>query len=328
MKILINFENQKIWEKLSSLKNSFDKERKKALKERLIRKAYATDLEYLLGAFIQMYEPYLEEIIYKLFEKGYAIDSSSGFGGKYSEFQAMNGNFSIDYVTKNKLENIGIKLREYSGFKSLIFWPNKATIEDIKTEWTKMIDVLPDKGILSTPSMSASAISSRRKYTPERPYLQKQRLFERLKYSTQRKIDTDIKKRKVKNPHPDKTEFILGLFVEELEPQVRQAILTLHKKGYSTDESGFMYNSSDQMIEGDFQLEEKNVKKLESIGVIIETNPSGYTRILFSPEEANISKIKRKWNEIVSLLPDKNQSASPSMTRKARDFRSNYQSLK
>lgn len=78
------------------------------------------------------------------------------------------------------------------------------------------------------------------------------------------------------------------------------------------------------MIEGDFQLDETTVKKLQEVGVIVETNPSGYTRLYFSPKEANISKINREWNKIASILPGKNQTASPSMTRKARDFREKY----
>ena len=98
----------------------------------------------------------------------------------------------------------------------------------------------------------------------------------------------------------------------------------MNKKGYSTDSSGFADNPCDQMIEGDFQLEEKTIKALESFGVQVDTNPSGYTRLQFSPLEADISKIKQKWNKIVSLLPSKNQIALTSMTKKARDFRLVY----
>lgn len=316
--------NQIIWGKLASLKNSVDKQRQKALKRRISRQPQATGLEYLLGAFMEMYEPHLKEIVRKLSEKGYAIDASSGFGGKNSEFQAVTGDFSVDYITKNKLEKIGVRFREHNGSKSFIFWPEKASLDDIKSKWLQIIDVLPNKEKLSE-STSADAIMFRRRYTPKDQNLQNQRLFERLKYYTQKKVDLDVKRRKLKNPHPDKIESTLGLFVEELEPQVRQAIIKLNQKGYSTDVSGFMDNSCDQMIEGDFQLDGKTVKILEAIGVHVETNPSGYTRIQFSPPEADISKIKKKWNKIVSLLPGKKQFASVSMTRKARDFRTENQ---
>jgi len=52
------------------------------------------------------------------------------------------------------------------------------------------------------------------------------------------------------------------------------------------------------------------VNKIEESGVQVETNPSGYTRLQFSPMEANIPKIKKKWDKTVTLLPVKNQPAS------------------
>ncbi|MBI3380115.1 hypothetical protein HY029_05150 [Candidatus Gottesmanbacteria bacterium] len=324
MNIHFNDNNQEEWGKFSSLKKSVDKAKKAALKKRIAKKPHVTDLEYLLGAFIQMYDPHLEEFIQKLSEKGYAIDASSGFGGKNSEFQVMTGDFSIDYFTKNKLEKIGVKFREYNGSQSLIFWPEKAKLDNIKSKWMDIMNILPDKGILTTPSMSPNAIMFRRKYIPEDPHLQRQRFFERLKYSIQKKSENDIRKRKAKNSHPNKIELILGLFIEEIEPQVRQAIVKLNKKGYSTDTAGFMDNSCDQMIEGDFQLEEDTINKLKKVGVTVETNPSGYTRLYFSPKEANISKINKEWNKIASIFPEKNKAASSSMTRKAREFRAKY----
>lgn len=325
MNISDNFSNQIIWGEFASLKKSSDKQRKAALKKRIATQPHATDLEHSLGAFLEMYEPHLKEIVLKLAEKGYAIDASSGFGGKNAEFQAMTGNFAIDYVNKNKLEKIGVKFREYNGSKSLIFWPEKATLADINAKWMKIVDALPDKGKLTAPSTSADAISFRRKYIPQDQLFRKQRLFERLKFNTQKKVYMETKRRQKENPCPNKIELKLGFFVQELEPQVRQAIIAMNIKGYSTDKSGFMDNPCDQMIEGDFQLNEKTKRALETVRVQVETNPSGYTRLQFSPQEADIVKIKRRWNKIVSLLPNKNQTASVSMTRNARDFRLEYQ---
>jgi hypothetical protein len=317
-------QNPEICNKFSPLKISADKQRKIALKKRIVHQPQATDVEYLLGAFIQMYEPHLEDAVYKLTEKGYAIDPSSGFGGEFFEYQVISGIFSIDYITKNKLEKIGVKFREYNDLHSLVFWPAQADLENIIEKWKKIINVLPDRGILKAPSMSLKAIKFRRKYLPQQADLQKQRLFEKLKYSTQRKIGTDIKKRKSSVLHPNKIELILGLLAEELEPQVKQAIFILNKKGYSTDASGFMNDPSDQMIEGDFQLEENTINELQIIGVQVETNPSGYSRLQFKAREANIIKIKKHWQKIASLLPDKHKIPSPSMTRKAREFRMEY----
>lgn len=324
MSTFITSGNQELWEKLSSLKASVDKKRKAALKKRLIKQPHITDLEYLLGAFLEMYEPHLKQVVLRLSERGYAIEASSGFGGKYSEYQSLNGYLSVDYVTRNKLEKNGVKFREYNGVKSLIFWPDKADLDSIKEKWIQIIDSLPDKGLLATPSTSYEAIEFRRKYVPKDPILQKQRLFERLRYSVQKRISDDIKRRRERNPHPDRLESRLGVFVEELEPQVRKAVLEMNRKGYSTDTSGFMNNPTSQMIEGDFQLEEKVINKLNLLGIIVETNPSGYTRLQFSPKEADIKKIKRQWDKAVSQLPNKNRTADSSMTRKSREFRTKY----
>lgn len=311
--------------KLTYLKNSINKTKKAALKKRIMRQPRITDLEYLLGAYLEMYEPYLREFVQKLYEKGYAIDSTSGFGGKNSEFQVMTGMFSVDFITKNKLEKIGAKFKEYNGSHALIFWPEKASLDNIKAKWREIVNALPDKGVLQRPSTSNDAITFRRKYIPEDILLQKQRFFEKLKYKTQKKADINGKRRKTMTKTPDKMELALGFFMEEIEPQVRQAIVRLYKKGYSTDTSGFMDDPCFQMIEGDIQLDEKTISKLTKAGVTVETNPSGYTRLYFSPKESNIGKISREWNKIISLFPDRHQAALPSMTRKARDFRAKYQ---
>ena len=78
------------------------------------------------------------------------------------------------------------------------------------------------------------------------------------------------------------------------------------------------------MIEGDFLIPEKIVEVLNNVQVKVECNPSGYTRIHFSPEKPNLRKIEMKWNKIVSLLPLKSEPAGISMTRRARQFRIKY----
>lgn len=325
MNTAFNFQNQSLWEKFTSLKETADVKRKDALKRRITHQPRATDLEFLLGAFMEMYELHLHGIIHKLIAKGYAVDASSGFGGKNSEFQVLTGEFSIDFVTKNKLEKMGVKFREFNGMKSLVFWPQKATIDDIKKDWTKVVNALPDKGKLVFPSSSAEAVSFRRRYVPKDSNLQKERLFEKLKFSIQQGVYFETKKRQKESPRPNKIEIILGFFIEEIEPQVRQAVINMNKKGYSTDRSGFSDNPCEQMVEGDFRVGEETVKMLEDVGVQLETNPSGYTRLKFSPLEADIPKIKKQWDKIASLLPNKDQTASFSMTRKAREFRLAYQ---
>jgi len=137
-------------------------------------------------------------------------------------------------------------------------------------------------------------------------------------------MDKNVKKRKKINPHPNNIETRLGIFIEELQLQVRQAVLEMNRKGYSTDLSGFVNNSCDQMIEGDFQLDEKIINKLRLLGINVESNPSGYTRLQFSPKEADLGNIKKQWNKIVALLPTGKKTADISMTKKSREFRMKY----
>ena len=310
--------------KFISLKKFINNQRAGALKKRLKQEAFMTDMEYISGAFMEMYEPYLKEIVSKLFEKGYSIDTSSGFCSNKYQYQSLNGHFTLDYLTKNKLEKKGVKIRDMNGYRALVFFAENLDLENIKEKWLELIELLPDNGKLTSPSNTPQALVFRRKYISKNPLQQKQRLFERLRHKVQSKIEKEVKTRKKMNPHPSKSESRLGIFKEELEPQVSQAVLAMNLKGYSTDLSGFINNSRDQMIEGDFQLPEKIANKLNQLGINIETNPSGYTRLWFSPKDADIRKIKKQWNKIVSLLPSRNKIADFSMTKRAREFRIKY----
>ncbi len=316
--------NYELVEELSTLKGSVHTERQSALSRRLARNPFANDLEYLLGAFLEMYEPHLYDVVLKLSQKGYIADVSSGFSGKFCESQSLNGYLHPDYITKNKLEKIGIKFRDFQGLMSLTFWPSSADLEEIKTKWIEIIQILPDKGMLDFPSQQADAVAFRMKYVPKDKILQRKRLFERLLYAVQKETDQELEKRKIKNSYPDKTELCLGTFVEELETQARAAVLLLNKKGYSIDASGFMQDPCQQMVEGDFQLGSEIVEQLKKIGAAVETNPSGYTRIQFTPLAADIKGIKKQWLHIAQVCPKRREPAAPSMTKKARDFRLQY----
>lgn len=318
---ITNLSDQK---KYSTFKKRIDKDRSLALKNRLKKQAFVTDMEYLSGAFLEMYEPYLKEIVFKLFEKGYAIETSSGFNSLNTQYQSLDGQFAIDYVTRNKLDKEGIKIRENDGVKSLVFWAENLDLDYIKQRWLQIIEILPDKGKMSKPSESPRAVLFRRKYLSRNPKLQKKRLFERLEFKIKTAVDQEVKKRKKINPHPNNIESRLGIFIEELQPQVRQAVLEINRKGYSTDLSGCINDACDQMIEGDFTLTENIISKLSLLGVKVESNPSGYTRLLFSPVEADIGKIKKQWSKIVSLLPSRNKIADYSMTKRSREFRIKY----
>lgn len=315
---------KRVLHKFSSLRDLEEKRRNETVKHRVATNPHPTGFEYLVGAFIEMYAPYLKSIIHRLYKKGYVIDTSSGFCGKYGERQAVIGYFPINDITRGKLNGLGVKVHIYTNTKSIMFYPEKADIDKILTKWEKIASILPDRKQAIQPVKSIEASRFRSGYIPQSPTLRRQRLFEHLREKVQEEMVNGIKKRLATNLVPTKIESSLGVFVEMLEPQVRAAVLAINRKGYSTDVSGFKNQADGQMIEGDFKVDKATTGKLEKLGVKVETNPSGYTRVQFSPDKADIKKIKLKWDRITSLLPDKGYSASPSMTRKARDFRSKY----
>lgn len=304
--------------KLSALKESEKKKKLLALKKRLEKDPYISDLEFLLGAFIEMYEPHLHEVVKKLSERGYTIEPSSGLGKNYV---ALDGYFTLDYSTKNVLEKHGVKLRENEGLRSLYFWSQKIDLEYIKEKWLTIVEILPDKGVLAKPASSASALEFRRKYTSKNPVLQRQRLFERLEYNVLTLMQKKVQERKQKNPKPTKIEIQMGAFVEEIEPQVVDAVIEFNKKGYATDRSGFANKIDQQMIEGDFKLTPQDEEKLKKLGVMVESNPTGYTKIVFSPKNADVKSIKGEWKKISAAIQSRKKQPDPTMTKRAREFR-------
>ena len=306
------------------LRTTVEKRRNDDIKKRVATNPHPTKLEYFIGAFIEMYEPQLQPIIRELFDKGYVIDVSSGFCGVEYECQAMIGSFAINDTLQNKLQKIGAKVHTANGFKSLKFWPTSPDFKQITRQWKQIVALLPNNGQPSKPWLSIESIRFRASYIPNDPKLKKHRLFTHLMFTILDKITIDIKKHLAMQTLPTDLELKLGVFVMMLEPQVRDAVLEFNRKGYSTDTSGFMDYAESQSIDGDFTLDRASKKKLEELGVVVETNPSGYTRLQFWPVEADFDKIKAMWDTIAGLLPDKHTTTSPSMTKRSRSFREKY----
>ena len=123
----------------------------------------------------------------------------------------------------------------------------------------------------------------------------------------------------------------LGVRMEDLEPQVRDAVLVFNKKGYSTYSSGFWgRNSEYQTIEGDYKLDQDTQKKLEEMGIEVTVKPSWKynidlrsgesdsnmpedarftTNIRFKPKRANLEEMKSTWDQIANLIPDRGKPA-------------------
>ena len=132
---------------------------------------------------------------------------------------------------------------------------------------------------------------------------------------------------------PTHLELLAGVFKDTLEPQVQDAVFEFYRKGYSAESSGFYGDHGEfQCIEGYFNLDNATKKKLEKMDVKVldkhELKLPGlsdkYTSIRFWPAVPDLDDIKKEWDKIAKLLPDKRKSASPSISGAAEDFRKKY----
>lgn len=134
--------------------------------------------------------------------------------------------------------------------------------------------------------------------------------FLKLRQRTLAIMREEIKNRLESNPKPTEEEILIGAFKEQIEPQVRSAVFELNNKGYKTTSSGF-HRGNAQAIEGFFMIDDDSKKKIEELGARVLRGPDigapenkNITQIRFYPKEANLRKIKAKWDAIVKILPE------------------------
>lgn len=143
----------------------------------------------------------------------------------------------------------------------------------------------------------------------EREVLQNQ--LGKLRETVHREMKKEIEERIKNNPKPTEEEIRMAAFDEELEPQVRDAVRDFYKKGYSTKSSGFYGEKSElQAIDGYFYVDENTEKEIEKLGArVLQGLAFGVpkrryiTQIGFYPAEADLQKIKQKWDAIANALP-------------------------
>lgn len=114
----------------------------------------------------------------------------------------------------------------------------------------------------------------------------------------------DTQKRIENNPVFSEFEEKLGIFVEQIEPQVRSAVIEINKKGYATNSSGFYgYFGEYQAVDGNFRLDDETKKRLTEMEVEVMDGIT-ITDIRFWPTVPNLEYIKQKWDAISQVLPN------------------------
>jgi hypothetical protein len=128
----------------------------------------------------------------------------------------------------------------------------------------------------------------------------------RLRHRVHEEMEREKERRLEENPAPTDVELSLGVYIEDIEPHVRDAVLELRKKGYSTRGSGFnSYNMQSVYLDlghPDFADIPKEVReKLEDLGAKFDKEGR---QITFACSEIDLGKMKAKWDEIVAELPN------------------------
>ncbi len=151
-----------------------------------------------------------------------------------------------------------------------------------------------------------------------------------LREEVHREMEKEIKERLENNPKPTEEEIRMAAFKEDLEPQVRDAVLAFNKKGYGTESSGFYEESKFQAIDGHFYIDENTKKKIEALGAQVRRPDIGMpenkyiTQIRFYPKEADLLKIKQQWDAIARALPKTEGPEPISISYGAKEFRKQY----
>src|SRR5437660_1040274 len=83
----------------------------------------------------------------------------------------------------------------------------------------------------------------------------------RLREEVNRLAAQQLDARKRTNPEKSQLEQDLGVYIEELDPQVRDAVIRMHALGYTTFASGFWGDDHHQIIQGEFRLDPKTKAK-------------------------------------------------------------------
>jgi hypothetical protein len=157
--------------------------------------------------------------------------------------------------------------------------------------------------------------------------------FSRLRQSVHEQMKMETASRLHDNPTPTEEELYMAAFREWLEPQVRDAIPLMYKKGYATQSSGFHGTKTElQLIDGYFDVDEETKQKLADMGVeVLRGIDLGVpknrwiTGLRFRAEHPSIDEMTRRWDAVAAALPYKKLPLGVRpISDRAEEFREQY----
>jgi len=158
--------------------------------------------------------------------------------------------------------------------------------------------------------------------SPERLALM--RFFAQQRLAVLKQMGEQLAIREVQNPAASVDEYNMGAFAESIEPQVRDAVLTMRRKGFQTMSSGY----------GDYDIQSINFDAVPNMAAY---KPSSELQALlekqnidFHSDEStvwfscrtplSVGDLKIVWDAIADDLPDQGQGAGKSKMSAAEFF--------
>lgn len=157
--------------------------------------------------------------------------------------------------------------------------------------------------------------------------------FGALRQQVHQTMKAEEEARLRENPKPSEEEIYMAAFKEWLEPQVRDAIVQMYRKGYATQSSGFHGTKFElQQVDGLFIVDENTRTELNGMGVEVlrgvdigVPNNKLVTILRFRSKDPSIAKIKEQWDAIAATLPKKQlPSGVQPICDRAEIFREEY----
>lgn len=282
-------------------------EMKAAVAERIKTNPHPTEEEFYLGTFLENIQPQVRSAVRTLRSKKIAVGPFDGFAHATFRGQWLAGHFYLDEETSVRLTALGVQVKSSSGYTRLAFLPEKADLGEITERWNTIADAIPSRTKPIGPESVHAATEFRKKYIAKDPRLQRLRAMEMMRFevNTQCYQNAQARISRREQEPPTDLELRMGAFLEELEPTVRDALVTCYEKGYTTESSGFHdFFGEHQVIDGDFDIDLATIDKLQSMGVVLKRSKEGSViRLQFTPERADAEDIRARWKEIASILP-------------------------
>lgn len=152
------------------------------------------------------------------------------------------------------------------------------------------------------------------------------RHYAKLRDEAHRVSDEQAKLRKRDRPALTDEENDLGCYLEDIEPQVREAVLAARRKGYRTIASGFAGVGELQHLHfGEAQdpsiLPPELVDALANRDVSVWLDPRGDTLLYTSKKNLSMEELASVWKEITDAMPGLGHPAGASDMPVATTFR-------